>query len=148
MNPSEGIKSDAFSAGEDSEGNELYIGRGYFYETSAPGRLLFEDTVTKSAGLYVEFRNKEHQVVSDIEYLALNPACTYRWVASSSGDIVSNAIEITSVKTSYIGRKFALGSMHVGKVLLGSRMFFGLDGIGYSTNTYEVLVCDGKNSLN
>ena len=106
--------------------------------------MFFENTENKAAGLYIEFRTTEQQVVSDIEYYAMNPACIYQWVASSSGNVVANAIQITSVKSFYIGRKFALGSMQVGKVLLGSRMFFGLNGTGYSVNTYEVLTCGGE----
>ena len=129
----------------DSQGREIYIGRGYFNNVLNPGRLFIEDVVNKTAGLYIEHSSLEQKVPPYVEYYARSPKCFYKWVTSWNGLVVVNAIQFNKTKPFYVARVFAQGSLHVGKVLVGSRMFYGFNGIGYSTTRYEVLVCDSEN---
>ena len=79
FNGAEGAKMDAFSAGLDSQGKEIYVGRGTFNSLLSPGRLLLEDNGSKTAGLYIEFSSVERKITSNIEYYVKNPSCDYKW---------------------------------------------------------------------
>ena len=135
--------SNGLSAGLDSLGNEIYIGRGTFNGYLTPGRLAIKTVCTKTPGVYVEFDGIERQITTNIEYYAKNPKCNYKWVPSSNGATVSNAIMIQTINsvTYYVGRVLAGGSLHVGKVFLNYKMIYES---GLVTSTYEVLVCESN----
>lgn len=135
------------SAGLDSEGKEIYIGRGVVNSFVTPGRLLIEDDGEKKAGVYVELSLEEHLITTKIEYYARNSICNYKWVPSSNGEIVTNAVETQAVSESiiyYVGRVSANGSLHVGKVLVSQQMYYGSNGKAYEAASYEVLICERK----
>jgi Protein of unknown function (DUF3421) len=134
--------SDAFSAGTDSEGKEIYIGRGIFNGEIIPGRFLFEDDGSHLPGLYVEQKSCELFFSTGVEYYAKNPSCNYQWVASSDGSTVPNAVRVSRFEDYYIGKVTIDGSIHVGKVSRKEKVFTYP---GYSSNSYEVLVCQREN---
>ena len=131
----------ALSAGQDLQGNEMYIGRGMNLGVLTPGRILFEAFGNKQAGLYIEAQKTERLITSNVEYYSKNQSCVNKWVPSSNGQAVGNAVEVFGVKKYYIGRVVARGSLQLGKVVLGSRLFYAPDGVASS---YEVLVCNRK----
>lgn len=104
---------------------------------------MIEATSVYGAGLYFEHSHKEHYLTSNIEYYAKEEDCTYKWVPSSNGEVVANAIQFRSPPfTFYPGRTNAFNSVQVGKVTLEHRvMYYAYGGKGYSVRTYEVLVC-------
>jgi hypothetical protein len=134
------IKSEGLSAGLDAQGKECYIGRGTAVTYLSPGRLLIEDDGNRKAGLYVESNGSEYYVTSNVEYLVKDPKCNYKWVPSSNGDPVANAIEFTSNLRFYVGRVSNGNSVEVGKVVVeqGGGMNYGNGKLTYS---YEVLIC-------
>ena len=105
---------------------------------------MFQNIGDKIAGVYVEFYGLERYLTKNLEYYAKDPACSYRWQPSSNATTVARAISVTGQKYYYVARVFAQGSLHVGKVLVRNKMFFGFNGIGYNVVSYEVLVCDRK----
>ena len=133
---------DVFLAGQDSNGNDIYVGQATISGVRTPGRYLIEPMGSKPAGLYAEFGGKENYTsIANSEYLFLNPNCDYQWVKSENGSTVPFGIKVVSSKTYYIGRVFAQSSLNVGKVLLKNRMYYSSNEVGYSTRSYEVLVC-------
>ena len=139
----ETIKIYGLSAGLDSLGNEIYIGRGTYSGYLTPGRLVPQTVGTRTPGVYVEFNGLERQITTNIEYYAKNLTCNYKWVASSNGAIVANAISFLSFDstTYYVGRVIAGGSLHLGKVLVTLNMIYEN---GTIASSYEVLVCERK----
>ena len=134
----------ALSAGQDSQGNEIYIGRGMNINILTPGRISFEAFGNKQTGLYIESNKTERLITINVEYYANNRSCDYKWVPSSGGKVVVNAVGVFGVKKYYIGRVVARGSLQLGKVALGSKLFYAPDGVASS---YEVLVCNGNKKL-
>ena len=64
------------------------------------------------------------------------------------GKTVPNAIKVVNpTKTYYVARVFAQNSLQVGKVLVGNKMYYSFDGLGYTATPYEVLVCNGKKNF-
>jgi hypothetical protein len=139
----DGPKSDALSAGQDSLGNQIYIGRGLVNGVLSPGRLLIEPIGSKPAGLYTESNKTEAYISSGIEYYVKDPNCNYQWVLSSNGTTVDNAIKVFGpIKNYYVGRVFDKGSLQLGKVLLTRALYYPPNNTIYTN--YEVLVCNGK----
>lgn len=132
------------SAGKNHLGKSCYIGRAVYNRQLIPGRLMIEPTHSSSVGLYVEYALKEHLLTSNIEFYAKEPNCFYKWVPSSNGQDVTNAIQFKNDSyTFYIGRAFLQGATQVGKVLLEHRvLYFAFMGRGYSSAVYEVLLCE------
>lgn len=136
----EGPKSGGLSAGTDKFGNEVFIGRGYYRDHYAPGKLIVTQTEEYKIGLYVENSVAEQYISNNIEYYEEEPDCNYDWVKSSNGQIVANAVQYTTNQcTFYVGRVFTSNSVEIGKIPLATRtMYYGK---GHRTNTYEVLIC-------
>ena len=132
---------DAFSAGLDAHGNNLYIGRGKFKGVLTPGQLLTEKTGKNRAGLYVMVNSVQHHILSSIEYYSVDPRCDYQWVSSTYGHIVENAVEVDATTKFYVGRVLVKGSYHVGTVVVKAKMFYPPH---YQTKKYEVLVCQSN----
>ena len=105
---------------------------------------MFQNTADKLAGVYVEFYELERYLTSNLEYYAKDPACSYRWQPSSNATTVARAISVTGQKYYYVARVYAQGTLIVGKVLVRNKMYYAINGIGYTSMTYEVLVCDRK----
>jgi hypothetical protein len=81
-----------------------------------------EATSAYAAGLYFEYGAAEHLITTGVEYYAKEPTCDYKWVPSSNGQNVENAIQFrSSPYTFYPGRTFSFGSTQVGKVTLELR---------------------------
>lgn len=137
FNGPKGPQTDGLSAGQDDQGRECYIGRGTYQRQLAPGKLLIEGDV----GLYIEHSHNEHRITSNVEYYAKEPTCNYKWVPSSKGEAVVNAVQYNgTTHIFYVGRTFASNSMEVGKIHLGEpRLHYGK---GHQIELYEVLVCD------
>lgn len=136
-----GLKLDAFSAGLDALGNNIYIGRGKFNGVLTPGQLLLEQTGKTRAGLYVMVNSTQYRISSNIEYYSVDPSCDYQWISSMNGNVVENAVEVDATKKFYIGRVLVKGSYHVGTVVVKSKMFYLPR---FSANKYEVLVCQSN----
>jgi hypothetical protein len=133
------VKSDAFSAGTDSSGNEIYIGRGLFKGILTPGRMRFQDSPGKPAGVYTKQGKLDSHCASGVEYLTINPKCTYQWVPSSFGKFVKNAVITGSGrKIYYVGRVTSEGSLQIGQVLFKDKMYYPPSN---KATSYEVLVC-------
>lgn len=145
FNSGNGIPSDAFLAGVDSNNKQIYIGRGVFNGVLIPGRIWFQNYINRSVGLYVEQNKVELYSLSGVEYYVNDPNCNYNWVSSKNGLLIANAVNVTSSKAYYIGRIFFQGTLQVGKVLLKNAMYFAPN---YSSYTYEVLVCNRKSNQN
>lgn len=142
FNGAASLRLKGLSAGQDSLGQEVYIGRGYYRDELAPGKLLIDaPTAYRGVGLYVENSRAEQFITSNKEYFEKEPTCEYKWVASSNGQRVTNAIEYTTHQfTFYVGRVFAQGSVEVGKVPSSTKtMYYGK---GHQINSYEVLTCE------
>ena len=140
-------KNDAFTAGIDSQGNRIYVGRGIWNNMLTPGRLFVETVGSNAAGLYVEFGAAERKITTNIEYYVNNPSCAYKWVVSSNGAVVANAVQVVGTKTYYIGRVYDQNTLNVGKVLPGSKLFYGNNGLGFFKTAYEVLVCEREKTV-
>jgi hypothetical protein len=111
------------SAGKNHLGKNCFIGRGILNRQLTPGRLMIEPTQSSAAGLYVEFALKEHLLTSNVEFYAKEANCNYKWIPSSNGQDVTNAIQFKNDSyTFYIGRAFLQGSTQVGKVVLEHRV--------------------------
>ena len=128
------------SAAVDSMGNEIYIGRGPVDGIVMPGPLFIQNSGNKLAGLYVEYLRLERRLTTNIEYYSINPMCDYKWLPSSNGTKVINAI-IANPNKYYVGRVKVDGLYQIGKVLLNRKLFYGK---GFSRSSYEVLTCDSK----
>lgn len=129
--------------GQDSLGNKVYIGRGTFSGQLAPGKLLVDASANayNGIGLYMEFGRAERYFATNFEYYAKEPTCNYKWVQSSNGEVISNAVQYEETSfTFYVGK--AVGTVEVGKMALElGTLYYGK---GFSTQTYEVLVCEPK----
>jgi hypothetical protein len=136
------------SAGKNNLGKSCYIGRGLHNRQMVPGRLMVEPTQSAAVGLYIEYALKEHFLTSNIEFYAKEPNCNYKWIPSSNGQDVTNAVQFKNDSyTFYMGRAFLHGSTQVGKVVLDHRvMYFAFGGKGFATATYEVLTCESLDS--
>ena len=133
------------SAGLNEYGKESYVGRGTFNGQLAPGKLMIDGAgVPYQPALYFEWDNFEHVLTEGVEYYAKESRCNYKWVPSSNGQKVSNAVGFRSEPyTFYVGRTTTFSSTQVGKVTLEhNTMYYAYGGKGYSVNNYEVLVCD------
>lgn len=139
-NDPSGPQLEGISAGK-FEGVECYVGRGSYMWQLAPGSLFVEDSKTHSAGFYMEYSSEEKHITSGFEYFAKEPSCSYKWVKSSDGKIIQNAIQYSSNgELFYVGRVFTNDSWLVGKVSLKwNKMHYGK---GSEVTSYEVLVCD------
>lgn len=135
---------DGISAGLNQHGKDCFVGRATYNRQLAPGKLMIEPMKAYAAGLYFEYGHKEHLITSGVEYYAKEPTCDYKWVPSSNGQVVRNAVEFTSSSyTFYVGRAFLQGSTQVGKVTLEHRvMYYAFAGKGHATASYEVLICE------
>lgn len=132
---------DGISAGLFVDGKDSYVGRGTVYGQLAPGTLLIEDSIVRKAGLYIEHSYINHLITLNVEYYAKNPACNYKWVESSNGQTIFNAVNYNSDGyTMYVGRIFDDDSWHVGKVPIETGIIYY--GEGKSSARYEVLVCE------
>lgn len=133
---------DGISAGLNEFGRHSYVGRGTYEGQLAPGKLMTEPN-GYAAGLYFAYGDNEIVITSEVEYYAKEPPCDYRWVPSSNGQIVSNAIQLTSHPyTFYVGRIHTFDSIQVGKVTLEHRvMYYAFNGRSHRTANYEVLTC-------
>lgn len=125
---------------------DMYIGRTTFREELAPAKLLINSSFGYTAGLFYPYGGSEYHITDNIEYYAKEPSCAYRWVNSSKGADVPNAVNFTSgFHTLYIGRVDFRGAKEVGKVaLLYKKMYVAFEGKEYEQSEYEVLVCDEK----
>lgn len=96
------------------------------------------------AGLYFVYGLKRHFITSGVEYYAKEATCNYKWVSSSKGQVVPNAIQFKSSPfTFYVGRTRSHGSTQVGKVALQhKKMYYAHGSEVYRTASYDVLVCD------
>lgn len=104
---------------------------------------MIEDKGGKKVGVYIELNSDEFVITSKLEYYSKNPSCYYKWVPSSDGKTVVDAVEtVTGSIIYYVGRVFAHGSLQVGKVFVTRGMFYAHNGRGYKVLTYEVLICD------
>lgn len=141
FNGPSGPSAEGISAGLFSDGKESYVGRGTYNGHLAPGTLLIEDAINRTAGLYIEYGGIERYLTSNVEYYAKSPECNYNWIASSDGKTVANAISYKSDGfTMYVGRIFAESSWFVGKVPIETHIIYY--GQGKVSPTYEVLVCE------
>ena len=136
------VRAYGLSAGLDSLGYEVYIGRGVYNGYLTPGRILIETIGSKTPGVYIEYGGNEPQITSNIEYYAKNPKCNIKWVASSGGVVVPNSVKVPTINSLIynVGRVFAEGSVHVGKVFPNYRLIYEN---GLTAAFYEVLVCEG-----
>lgn len=78
-------------------------------------------------------------------YLVQNPSYNYKWVDSSIGTIVHNAVKIknTGGEFYYIGRAQVNGRIRIGVVYVSSGLNYpGDDGLKHYLGEYQVLVCD------
>lgn len=110
---------------------------------------MIEASGTSGVGVYVEFNYQEHFLTSNIEYYAKDENCNYKWVPSSKGEHLKDAVEYKSGPyTFYMGRAFLHGSMQVGKVTLeAGTMYYAFGGKHNKVDSYEVLICK-KNLMN
>lgn len=138
-----GPMKDGFKAGLTEDGKDIYIGRSIYDGEKAPAKLLIESTAEYNAGLYFPYGGLEYHITENLEYYAKEPTCDYKWVKSSFGGVVSNAVEYDySLKKFYIGRS---SDKKIGKVvLLYKKMYFSHEGKEYERDFYDVLVCDEK----
>lgn len=139
-----GPLADGISAGLNEFSKQSFVGRGTVQGQLAPAKLMIEATDVYGAGLYFEHSHIEHYLTTGIEYYAKEDDCNYKWVPSTGGEIVPNAIQFrSSPYTFYVGRTNSFNSIQVGKVTLEHHvMYYGYGGKGHSTPNYEVLVCN------
>ena len=128
-------------AGQDSNGNEIYVGLATFSGVLTPGRFFLESIGSKPAGLYAEFNGMEVYGSTNVEYLYTSMECDFQWEQSENGTAVPFAVKVVGTKTYFIGRVFAQGSLNVGKVLIKNRLYYSSNGVGYAARSYEILVC-------
>lgn len=91
-----------------------------------------------------EMKRIEHRV----EYYSKENECEYKWINSSDGNQVENAISVESLgKTYYIGRVLFMDSYHLGSVLLNyTYVYYNFNDETKSSSTYEVLTCEEKSA--
>ena len=145
---SAGVPENGLSAGLNEFGTEVYVGRGMFAGQIAAGKLINQGTASYVAALYLEYGQMENVLTQGIEYYEKEENCTYKWIPSSKGEIVLNAIQYWSKGyTFYVGRTSAFNSIQVGKLPLNfaNVMYFCHEGVGHEVDTYEVLVCEKEN---
>ena len=135
---------DGISAGLDTSGKDVYVGRGVHKAHLAPGKLMIEEASDAKRALYLEWSQEEQVLTEEVEYYAKESHCEYAWVPSDHGKIVPGAVTFRSYPyTYYIGRATIYNSTQVGRVNLERfQMFYAYGGKGYQVNTYEVLVCN------
>ena len=134
------------SAGLNEFGKTSYVGRGRYFGQLAPGRLMIEATSAYEPALYLAWDTSSHVITKGVEYYAKESRCDYKWVPSSNGEIVPNAIMFRSLSfTFYVGRTKSFNSVQVGKVSLEHHtMYYAYGSKAYSVKNYEVLVCNKK----
>lgn len=148
FNGPSGPLSDGISAGLNEFSKDSYVGRGTVSGQLAPAKLMIEATSVYGSGLYFEYGGKEHYLTTNVEYYAKEDDCTYKWFPSSGGEVILNAVQFRSPPyTFYVGRTNSFNSVQVGKVTLEHHvMYYAYGGEGYSTPTYEVLVCEKEDA--
>ena len=134
------------SAGLNEFGKNSYVGRGRYFGQLAPGKLMIEATSAYGPALYLAWDTSSHVITKGVEYYAKESRCDYKWVPSSNGEIVPNAIMFRSLSfTFYVGRTKSFNSVQVGKVSLEHHtMYYAYGRKAYSVKNYEVLVCNKK----
>jgi hypothetical protein len=132
------------------EDQECFVGRAKIFSFNsqlAPGSLFIENTTSYSAGFYMEYGYKEHRVDRSVKYYATEPECNYKWVESSYGNDVKNAIEFYDRdERFYVGRISTDQGVLVGKVSnKWKKIHYGK---GIESFAYEVLICNPKKEFN
>jgi hypothetical protein len=140
----EGPQNYGISAGTDVNGNQAYVGRTLFRNLQATiGSLLIDSGKNRPPGLYTEFGFVGPNSTTKIEYYAKEKACIYKWIPSSDGVSVDNAIQFEdSYFRIMVGRIFKDGSWHVGSVIVSTQYQFCYEGNKCFNHEYDVLVCE------
>ena len=131
---------DGISAGLNEHGEESYIGRGPIMGWIIPGKILLEG----SAAFYVTGGPTEHVVTQGVEYFSKDATCNYKWVQSSTGIVIPNAVKYRHKDmTFHITRVQLVDSMQIGRINGDTKiMYYGYRGQALEATEYEVLVCD------
>lgn len=111
---------------------------------------MIEATSVYGAGIYLAYGGSPIYKTQDVEYYAKEENCSYKWVQSSKGREVENAIQFNSQAfTFYVGRIIAFNSIQVGKVTSPTHnvMYYAWGASNHATSMYEVLVCDKSEFL-
>lgn len=134
--PSSGssIPPNAIHAGQDSDGDQIFVGRAYH-----DGDLLPAKVIVNKAIAYVSHGGMEH-TKHQFEILC---GTNYRWLPSGNGQVPPNAVEggrTSNGEVLYIGRSHHCGSLTPGKIQSSHQcLYIPYGGQEVRLPTYEVL---------
>ncbi|XP_029035591.1 natterin-3-like [Osmia bicornis bicornis] len=134
-NARQGVPDTAVSAGHDSDGTTIYVGRAYHEGDMLPAKVIPEKNIA-----YVCYEGKEYGK-HDFEVLCRSE---FSWEVCSNGSVPSNAVvagQTSGGEPLYVGRVFHDGSQTVGKVHpTHGCLYIPYAGTELSFQEYEVLV--------
>lgn len=127
--------------------SDTYIGRTVVNNTYVLGKI----KTSNPAGLYYYENGNENLLTTDVEYMTLNPAGLYNWVASSSGQPVLHAfqLQLNSAQWPILIGRVLINNTYVlfGKVIPGTGLVVtDQNGQQQIIPHYQVLTCATMNS--
>lgn len=134
----------AVSAGHDSDGTPIYIGRALEGFTNIPAKV-----IPSKQACYVSFDGQE-MFKPNFDYLVGDG---FEWVGSSSGHVPDNAVlagNDQSGEPHYVGRAHHAGSLTPGKIHQTHQcIYIAYGGMEIAIRDYEVLIAPqrGENLL-
>ncbi|CAG9798215.1 unnamed protein product [Chironomus riparius] len=122
--------------------NPAFIGRGIHENLRVTGRI----QTVNPPGLYHVSFGKIHHIPKGVEYLVKNPNYDYKWISSSNGEYVENAISpgyTPGLELHFVGRMKIDGRTYYGKVLPNVGMYYE-DGNQKEVlaSQYQIIVCN------
>ncbi|XP_070492432.1 uncharacterized protein [Chironomus tepperi] len=127
--------------GNFNTGIPAFVGRALYDDMIITGRIQTSDP----AGLYHVSAWSVHHIVNGVEYLVKNPNHEYKWIASTDGQYVEDAVSpgyTPGRGVSFVGRTKIDGRTYYGKVIPTAGMHYE-DGNKreVATKKYEILTC-------
>lgn len=134
---------DGISAGLNQLSEEIYVGLGSFKQQTSPAGLIISG---ENLGLLFPYGKNVLHLKSNLKYYVKESDCEYKWVTSSHGAAVYQAISVLSPPyTFYVGRVFSFDAHHLGSVNLQHRvMYYAFNETTKTSTSYEVLTCNRR----
>lgn len=133
---------DGIFVGDNVNGDAVYVGLIDHDGRAAPGQLILSGP---RKGFYLGYAGRLIKRTSGIKYFKKESGCDYKWIQSSRGERISNAVFSSNNRfTFYVGRIFSGGVYHAGRVALHHNdIRYAFNGKESRSKTdYEVLICD------
>lgn len=129
-----------FIAGDNVDGEKIYIGRVNFFNDVIPGKVICSHGVCYFSHGKKEYKRDNYQILT-------NPlGCDLVWIRSSFGQVPFGAVQVgkqSDGELLYVGRAWYKDTLTIGKIVPKDKaLYIPFKGDEININQYEILVCN------